>query len=362
MNITARNPALDQKPNHAELPRRPRLLPGLPVLWRSESSVQIGSTPGHSAIIDLLTVPLARLVRELDGRYALAELTSRADSQGIRRPELISLLTALADVGLLVEAAIPRRPDDRPIPPELGPDAVAWQLRTGRPGTRPVADRADAAVRVHGGGRLAVAVACLLAASGVGRVSVCATGTVCSTDLGTGYLATDVGRERRSAARDAVLRANPTVIATEIPQQRGPDLVVLADSMVAEPSVVTELVASRTPHLAAHVHAELGLVGPLVLPRRTSCLRCAELRRTDAEPCWPALAAQLASRRQTTDLPTAMATAGVAAGQVLHALGWADAADDPPATWEATLELDPSRGTVVRRNWQPHPSCGCGAG
>ena len=57
------------------------------------------------------------------------------------------------------------------------------------------------------------------------------------------------------------------------------DLVVLSDSLAAEPKMLRELHAARIPHLQVRVRDGAGLVGPLVLPGVTSCLRCADLHR-----------------------------------------------------------------------------------
>jgi hypothetical protein len=52
------------------------------------------------------------------------------------------------------------------------------------------------------------------------------------------------------------------------------DLVVLSDSLMADPRMLRELHAARIPHLPVRVRDGTGLVGPLVLPGVTSCLRC----------------------------------------------------------------------------------------
>src|SRR5262249_34982721 len=152
-----------------------------------------------------------------------------------------------------------------------------------------LARRRDAAVRVVGSGRVAVALASALAATGVGRLAVRATGTVSAGDLGTGYLPADLGRSRTDAAADAVRRAAPDV---RVRDGREPDLVVLTDVVVPDPEVVAELQTTGTPHLIAYALEGRAVVGPLVWPGRSSCLHCAELHRADADLAWPKLAAQ----------------------------------------------------------------------
>ncbi|SDG26880.1 bacteriocin biosynthesis cyclodehydratase domain-containing protein [Lentzea fradiae] len=140
------------------------------------------------------------------------------------------------------------------------------------------------------------------------------------------------------------------------------DLVVLAATLVPDPTVVNALMESRTPHLAVRVREGVGIVGPLVLPGRTSCLNCADLHRTDHDPAWPVIAAQLVGRSASYDVLFASATAALAVVQVLESLihlrghGLA-----PPPVVNATVELDLVTGVAERRSWYPHPDCQCNA-
>ena len=94
------------------------------------------------------------------------------------------------------------------------------------------------------------------------------------------------------------------------------DLVVLADSLVADPRVVRGLHDAGVPHLPVRVRDGTGLVGPLVIPGATSCLRCADLHRSDRDAAWPALAAQLRDTVGSADRATLLATAALALNQV----------------------------------------------
>jgi hypothetical protein len=98
-----------------------------------------------------------------------------------------------------------------------------------------------------------------------------------------------------------------------------------------------------------------------VLPGRTACLRCLELHRRARDPAWPAVAAQLVGRPGSADPACAVATAALATAQALVALDGTAGGGAAPPTLDATLELDPSAGTLRRRPWPPHPDCGCGA-
>jgi hypothetical protein len=113
-----------------------------------------------------------------------------------------------------------------------------------------------------------------------------------------------------------------------------------------------------TPHLVATVREETGVVGPLVLPGGTSCLRCAEAWRRDDDPAWPRLAGQLAAADPAPSgaTITCLFTALTAAVQVLAHLD----GEEEPATLDATLELRPPAFLPRLRRWPPHPDCGCG--
>ena len=49
-------------------------------------------------------------------------------------------------------------------------------------------------------------------------------------------------------------------------------------------------------HLAVTAEEAIGIVGPMVRPGQTSCLRCLHLTRSDLDPAWPLILAQLVGR------------------------------------------------------------------
>jgi hypothetical protein len=106
------------------------------------------------------------------------------------------------------------------------------------------------------------------------------------------------------------------------------------------------------------VRETTGVIGPLVLPGRSSCLRCAHLHRCDRDPAWPALAAQLRSappdRLEAQDTALTLAVAGLTAVQALAHLDGAAA-----QTVDGTLELALPDCLVRRRSWAIHPLCAC---
>jgi len=96
------------------------------------------------------------------------------------------------------------------------------------------------------------------------------------------------------------------------------------------------------PHIAVVFGARAVTVGPVVFPGATGCLRCADLRRTAADPAWPAIAAQLVGT------PAAAARDAVARTEALCAA--------------TRLARAVARGTVVAgvgERIEADPECGC---
>jgi bacteriocin biosynthesis cyclodehydratase domain-containing protein len=140
------------------------------------------------------------------------------------------------------------------------------------------------------------------------------------------------------------------------------DLVVLADYLVADPRMVRDLHNQGVPHLPVRVRDGTGLVGPLVIPGKTSCLGCADLHRSDRDAAWPAIAAQLRDTVGLADRATLLATAALALSQVnrvIAAVRGEQAVPDPgpPPALNATLEFDLNAGSIVAREWTRHPLC-----
>ncbi len=171
------------------------------------------------------------------------------------------------------------------------------------------------------------------------------------SDLLAGALRCSGARITHSNQRHAAVTSDST------------DLVVLSDSLVVDPRMLRDLHAARIPHLPVRVRDGCGLVGPLVLPGVTSCLRCADLHRSDRDAGWPAVAAQLRDTVGTADRATVLATAALALNQVdrvmdaLRSGVEVHRAPHPPSTLDTTLEFDVNTGSTVARRWSRHPRC-----
>jgi bacteriocin biosynthesis cyclodehydratase domain-containing protein len=334
----------------ARLPRRPRLRPGLEVFDRRPGEVQIGLDPRHAMVASGLTPDVIRALHRIDGSLRIDEVLALAESE--HSEQLRDVLAGLTRLGLVEEAWAPAGRG------RAAGEVGLWSLRARQPVRDAFTRRAHSAVVLHGAGRLTIAIATLLAASGVGHVQVEADGFVTEQDTGSGYLDSDIGRQRRVAAAAAIQRVNPSIKSHRLTSDRQPELVVLADAIVPAPEVVRMLVQEGVPHLPVRVREGLGIVGPLVYPGRSTCMRCADLHRKSMDARWPTVAGQLAGRSQRADLCSVQAAASMAVGQILRVLS---PGEGPPPVWNTTIEIDTYEGTIEHRPWPPNPACGCGA-
>jgi bacteriocin biosynthesis cyclodehydratase domain-containing protein len=355
---------------------RPQLRPGLPRVWRGPDTLQVGLSPTSGAVVTGLRDGDDTLVSALNGTRTLAELRTLAREQGMA-PERVDLIVRLLrDAGLLVTERGGDRPADRAdlarLDPRtrrrLEPDAQAWAAAYpgAGDGLLLLTERSRRHVHVEGEGRVAAALVTTLACAGVGVVTTRDMGRVRDGDvLPAGAGASDVGAAGGAALRQAVERvrgvppARPPRLTGRVEPLR-PDLTVLVADDVVDCRRGDDLVRHDVPHLAVVVSPDRVVVGPLVLPGRTPCLRCLDLHRRDRDPGWPQVVAQLLSgqvRRDRGRAETASATAaaGIAALQVLVLLD----GHTTPASVGRTLEITLPDGLVERRAWRLHPSCGC---
>ena len=125
------------------------------------------------------------------------------------------------------------------------------------------------------------------------------------------------------------------------PRAALPDLAILVGRHLME--LRASLMRDRVPHLAVSADEAIGVVGPLVIPGRTACLRCLDLTRAERDPAWPLILAQLDGREPNPcacDAPLAAAVAAQAAAQVLAFIDRAcPSLSAPPLSSPRTLKI-----------------------
>ncbi|WP_432490789.1 hypothetical protein [Kineococcus gypseus] len=356
---------------------------GLPLARRPGGRLQVGSSPRSGSVAG----PFA----EAD----LAALLTPGAAGGAAQRRAQRALDDLVAVGAVPAGRVRSGAEGLAATPATaawGPDALAWAAYDphGPAAARRLALRRAAAVAVVGCGRTGAALLSALAAAGVGgllgqdRAPLTAADAPAAGAAAVGAAAVGaavdgagppgVGAEepsggssgaggrggptRGAAAQERARRVaalhHPRPAGTPAPEPARADLVVLVDHHAADAVAADGLVAEGVPHLSVVLRDTDALVGPLVLPGTTPCLRCLDLHRTDADPGWPAVRDRFARADGAEESATASALAGLAALQVLAHLD-----GGRPAALGATLELLLPEGLVQQRRWAPHPQCGC---
>jgi len=356
---------------------------GLLPVWRDRDTLQIGIDSRRAVALTGMA-GAAWVIGLLDGSRDRAQVVQTAADQGIPAETTERVLALLATAGALDDfPAGTLRLLPPPLRARLAAQLAAASLahRDGDGGARTLARRLTAQVRIHGAGAVGTGMASLLTSSGIGQVTRAdapeQSQKLQSTPNGPGTLRPGVpsastggsGAPRPGAARPAQRQTgtgragNPQPSARRPgkapPSTAVPDLAILVGRHPMERRA--RLMHDQVPHLAVAADEAIGVVGPLVIPGRTACLRCLDLTRAERDPAWPLILAQLEGREPdpcACDAPLAAAVAAQAAAQVLAFIDRAVAAD---AVVNGTLELVLPGWQWRRRTWPRHPGCSCGS-
>lgn len=305
----------------AAITSRPLMRPEVPLLWRTPTSVQIGD----HVIVEHVTGDAIRWLAGLDGSRTCSEALRDTQVDPATRRVLI---TAAFHAGALTDSRLaPERwrsvdAQDR-VRVQQDWEAAASAFRPGASAellaTTPenvIDARWRTRVAVPGADRLADAVRRVIADNGMSLVH---TDEEC-------------------------------------------DVTVLCSPGHAR---VIPSTSTAGPHLHVGTHGAISVVGPMVVPGVTSCLRCAHLYHRDADPSWPLLAVQLQQHAETTHAPARdNLLIHLSATYALILLrAWIDQPDATERWGNLALETDLEAGTtsvaplLVAR--PSHPSCGC---
>ncbi|MCU1574335.1 MAG: hypothetical protein JWO93_2417 [Micrococcaceae bacterium] len=345
-----------------------RINPGLRVVHRNQHTIQIGI--GRSGLIleDLSAGDVAVIDRLRRGLFA-EELTSAAAAAGISEERAQHLLSGLApallekDVGPGLDDAAPGLSGEL-----LAGDAAQVAASQGRHPAEALRRRSAAVVQLVGLGRTGALLAGSLAMAGVGTFLLADSRRVSAADVGPGgYGVADVGMTRAAAVRRQLLAAGPAVQVHVLPPglANGPglravDLAIAVGFDAPDPAVCARLLTGDQAHLLVLLREQDGTVGPLVVPGETACAECVQWHHADADPGWPEVRRQLTEQEQHApmrpeDSSLAVSLAGLAAR---HALVFLDGLHRP-SSWSAVLTLRCADGAWSRREYHPHPGCGC---
>jgi bacteriocin biosynthesis cyclodehydratase domain-containing protein len=299
------------------------------LVWRDRDTLQIGIDARRAVALTGMA-DLAWIIGLLDGSRDRADVVRAAADGGVPPQVAERVLALLAAAGVIEDfPAATLRVLPHPVRAALAPELATASLAHGDSdgGARTLARRFAAQITVHGGGRLGTAIASLLRTSGIGHVVL----------------------------------ADPAAAASALPASSAalPDLTVVTGPR--PPELQEALIRNQVPHLAVSASEAIGVVGPLVIPGRSACLRCLDLTRSERDPAWPLILAQLASRPPDPLGCDAPLVAAVAAQAAFQALALIDRAAFAEAVTNGTLELVLPAWQWRRRTWTPHPRCSCGS-
>lgn len=268
----------------------------------------------------------------LKGERTLAEALADGADQGLRLPTMRRLLGAGIVSGLVDDAAaIPATL--REVPAHLrdllaGDLAAARHLHGGTPAAREVIDRRRAAeIAVQGQGAVADVVGMVLTAAGVGTVV----------------------RERATHSASKRHRRGATERTCH----------VLCDAAHPDAAADPDAMALDIPHLAVTAAGTQAVIGPLVIPGRTSCLRCRDLHLADRDPAWTRIAVQWSARRPAPVAAALAHVCGAWAALMVLALVDAGPGEVQVPTLDAAVIVSLPGATLAQEPRPPHPLCGC---
>ncbi len=293
----------------------PLLLPGTHPLRRGDDHLQVGL--GHAAV---LPGPVRRLGEVQPDAAVLTALVRRGLALPDDRP---------------LRAALPPECPDEPAHPWVRHSLAALARRTGAGLSTALAQRTRHRVEVHAFGHPA--------------------GRPLAEDLlglcRRAGLAAGRPRRRRSSARTG----RPSIHDAALPVLLG----------VGEPTRdrLDGWIREGRPHLVVRLVEGSAVVGPLVAPGRTACLRCIDAYRCEDDPSWPLLVEQYArasARDRADGIPepldaplAALAVAWAVRDLATYAEG------GTPTTWSSTVRISADLGELETRTWPVHPHCGC---
>ncbi len=330
---------------------------GTRVIQREKNCVQIGTDPPRTVLIRNAPAEAAAVLGGLDGGRTVAELL-RTHRQAPQDARWCGLLEQLLAAGVLLPVEHPERAGTPlTVGAHLTDERAALTHRHGHAAAaRILQARDDALVVVRGEGDIAFSITAHLAAAGIGHLH---------HDPVTRTLpwSADASQPDRphpdeaaaAARRSADLRSRFPALRLHTPAaHQHPTAVVLTRSP-PDLGLAAGYSRAQVPHLSVAAGAARVVVGPFVLPGRSTCLSCVHRHRTDADPGWPAVAGQLGALAHGAPAALVAAAVCLAVGEVLeHVDGM-----KPPQTVCGTLEWRLGDIGPRRRSWFQHPDCGC---
>jgi len=256
------------------------------------------------------------------------------------------------DVAEIIEELDHAKMLDHEVPINSGNEIRELQMLTHREdvfdgGRKILQSRALARIDIYGCGLIGAFLARILAASGIGELRLFDQRSISSQHLPITTLES-IGLNAATDLERALSRDYPKVLTKKIKE---PALTIITRQ--PSPTEILTWMNFSLAHLLIESRGDCVEIGPLVLPGRSSCLRCLTLDRLDHDPNWYSV--ELCGQTEH-EPPTALAQ--VAAG--LSALAALAKVDSPEAISlvDTTLRVGATMAisATTRRR---HPRCGC---
>lgn len=337
----------------------PRPRANHPFLRRGSHTLQIGLDRTTAASLHGMSDEAIRALVRLDGSVPRGQLLTAL-------PELEEILAALDRLGLLEDASLPDSPLPRMRRERLEHERHVLAMAHGSGGAADevLARRTRSAVGVRGHDRAAAHIAVGLASAGVGTVGILGPDRITSmSDItSVGPFEPEVSWVEQIS--EAVRRQGAH--CTLVDSQRV-DLIVIAQAgdvqpPWTDPELAHDLIADDIAHYPVAISGDQGRIGPLIIPGRTACLDCLDLRESDRDRAWPALVDQVRLRHHHTRAQDSALTALSSAAAVRAILNFLDTSSDrrnsPESNGYNEFRVSDQSATFVPV--APHPLCGCG--
>lgn len=161
--------------------------------------------------------------------------------------------------------------------------------------------------------------------------------------------------------RAELTEAGCHVTAQDDPPDPPADLAVLCASDALTPDAGRAWQAAGTAQLPVVLRAGGVVIGPLVQPGTSPCLRCLDLHRRDRDAAWPRILSQLGSGAaelaRPVDAPDTQAAAVAALVTVVTLESLTSPHPVRGISWQVSLPWP----EVCTRRWERHPRCVCEA-
>ena len=301
----------------------------MPIVWRSDTCVEVGWPP-RQARVDGVDHPHIAWLVSLKGERTLEQAIDAGRSIGLQPRLMMRLVRVGVHCGLVDDSS--GFPSSLRHASLTARDRLAADIAAARhlhgPDGRHIIDRRQAAeVAVQGDSQLAEVVALIRTSAGGGRV------------LRAHPARSTSRRLRHTAAHHSCL--------------------VLCDAAHPDAASNTDAMTLDIPHLVVSAAGARAVIGPFVIPGHSSCLRCRDLHLADADATWPRAAVQWSARKPAV---TSTALAHVAgAWAALQVLALLDAGSDSPSmpTIDGALSITLPDGQPSHERRPPHALCGC---